>query len=337
MFWLCGAAGVLFLVLLVWRVPQWGIPSTVTGPKERAELLNDNRGSVVGVIQMIGGLGFIATAYLAWRNLQVVERNYQIAEDKQVTDRFSKAVEMLADEKLEARLGGIYLLERIARDSREDHPVVMEVLAAFIRQKTANYDRGKVELDIQSALTVIARRNVENDQQPIDLRETILRKADLRNASFAGALLTKADLRESNLEGANLQRASLSWANLQEANLEQAILQEAHLTGTNLQKTSLLNADFQKAVLIKANLQGVEMPCVNLQGAKLQMINLQDAKLWKVNLQGANLLKADLALIEADEETIWPDKSEVAHAENIPDFLIERLGIKPKYLPRQIE
>jgi hypothetical protein len=32
------------------------------------------------------------------------------------------------------RIGGIYALERIARDSAIDHPTVMEVLAAFIRE-----------------------------------------------------------------------------------------------------------------------------------------------------------------------------------------------------------
>ena len=31
-------------------------------------------------------------------------------------------------------IGGIYALERIARDSAKDHPTVMEVLTAFIRE-----------------------------------------------------------------------------------------------------------------------------------------------------------------------------------------------------------
>ena len=32
------------------------------------------------------------------------------------------------------RIGGIYALERVARDSEQDHPIVMEVLTAFIRE-----------------------------------------------------------------------------------------------------------------------------------------------------------------------------------------------------------
>ncbi|MEO1354028.1 MAG: hypothetical protein AAFW84_35640, partial [Cyanobacteria bacterium J06635_15] len=179
--WIASIAGVSGLALLLWfllgTLPQRNLPPKLT-PKERTDLVNANRDNVLKVIQTIAGLGFFATAYLAWRNSQ-------LAEDKNVTDRFSKAVEMLADERLEMRLGGIYSLERIARDSKEDHPVVMEVLTAFIRNRagiTEQRQQGsfissfvsqgnsqesavKPNQDIQSALTVIGRRNANNEQQ----------------------------------------------------------------------------------------------------------------------------------------------------------------------------
>lgn len=141
--WGLGSTAVLlFLVCFIWRVPQWGLPKSITDEKVKAELLNANRDNALKVIQTIGGLGFIGTAYLAWKNLQLTEAknvsDRQLTEDKNVTDRFSKAVEMLADkEKLEVRLGGIYSLERIARDSKADHAVVMEVLTAFVRARGA--------------------------------------------------------------------------------------------------------------------------------------------------------------------------------------------------------
>ena len=37
-------------------------------------------------------------------------------------------------DNLDVRIGGIYALERIARDSARDHSTIMEVLAAFIRE-----------------------------------------------------------------------------------------------------------------------------------------------------------------------------------------------------------
>jgi len=51
-----------------------------------------------------------------------------------VADRYTKAIEQLGSDKFDVRIGGIYALERIARDSARDHPTVMDVLAAFIRE-----------------------------------------------------------------------------------------------------------------------------------------------------------------------------------------------------------
>ncbi len=51
-----------------------------------------------------------------------------------MTDRYTKAIERLGSDKLDVRIGGIYALERVARDSARDHPTVIEVLAAFIRE-----------------------------------------------------------------------------------------------------------------------------------------------------------------------------------------------------------
>ena len=51
-----------------------------------------------------------------------------------MTDRYAKAIEQLGWDKLDVRVGGIYAIERVARDSARDHLTVMEVLTAFIRE-----------------------------------------------------------------------------------------------------------------------------------------------------------------------------------------------------------
>jgi hypothetical protein len=52
-----------------------------------------------------------------------------------VTDRYTKAIEQLGSDRFDVRVGGIYALECIARDSPRDHLAVLEVLAAFIREQ----------------------------------------------------------------------------------------------------------------------------------------------------------------------------------------------------------
>jgi hypothetical protein len=65
---------------------------------------------------------------------------FNLSREGQITDRFTKAIEQLGSlddkgkPKLEIRLGGIYALERIARDSERDHTVIMEVLTTYVRE-----------------------------------------------------------------------------------------------------------------------------------------------------------------------------------------------------------
>jgi hypothetical protein len=40
---------------------------------------------------------------------------------------------LLGSDKLDVRLGGIYALERIAKDSSADRPTITEVLTAYVR------------------------------------------------------------------------------------------------------------------------------------------------------------------------------------------------------------
>lgn len=153
-----------------------------------------------------------------------VQRTLDTAREGQFADRYSRALEQLGSEKLDVRSGAIYALEGIARDSVKDHPTVMEVLTAFIRQhsseqwpppghsQTARFTRP----DIQAAVTVIGRRDVKRDLpgRPIDLYHAILIRAnlngvDLRHATLSRVDFTGADLRDADLRDANLRDANL--------------------------------------------------------------------------------------------------------------------------------
>ena len=316
LFLLSGIAGFLLVIWLFWKVPQYGIPSSVTDDKDRAELLNDNRESIIKVLQTIGGLGFIATAYLAWRN-------FQLTEDKNVSERFSKAVEMLANkEQIEVRLGGIYSLERIARDSKEDHKVVMEVLTAFVRSKTISKEyeeymqsqqpktfmdpmaswayalaaefvkTSQHQPDIQSALTVIGRRIAI---APLSWRNELSEiKLDLRLANLSGADLSGADLRQAQLIGSRLIKTNLSGANLSGANLRWADLSGADLSNANLSRTRLGEADLSDTKLNNTNFSETELSNAKLNNAYLNNTNLSQAIIWGTELRGTNLRQANL-------------------------------------------
>lgn len=289
--------------------------------KERVNAQNASYGTLV---QLLGGAFFSVTAYLTWRNVKATE-------DKQITERFSKAVEQLGSDKLEVRLGGIYALERIAKDSEKDHWTIMEVLTSFVQahsplRLTIAKDSEKddwtfmevltsfvpahllsqmptdkqeplnlITVDIQAALTVIGRRNCNQDQEgkEIDLSSANLAKFNFSRANFRRANLEKADFREANLGEADLSGANLKGARLDKINPDlpvkkvyftQAFLIEAKLTGARLTRAELSEAYLSRAVLNAANLSQA-----NLSQAKLDGANLSQADLHGSDLSGAIL------------------------------------------------
>jgi len=220
-------------------------------------------------------------------------------------------------------IGGIYSLERIAKDSPKDQWTIMEVLTSYIRknspipsniQQLEPEERQKaleklpsVSIPVQAALTVIGRRKVENDQagdnlaettyfnktKILDLSQTNLREANLILANLNGANLNGANLIGANLIGAYLNGAFLVQANLIGANLNRAILNGANLIGANLTGAELFGANLKEAGLFGAELNGANLIVANLDGANLDGAELNGANLDGANLNGAILNGAE--------------------------------------------
>ena len=67
---------------------------------------------------------------------------------RRVTENFSKAVEQLGSDKLEVRLGGIYSLERISKESQDDYWTIIENLTAFVRERSRRNEAERTALDL---------------------------------------------------------------------------------------------------------------------------------------------------------------------------------------------
>lgn len=150
------------------------------------------------------------TAGVTWRATVTALRGQALAEQSQVTDRYTKAIDQLGSDKLDVRVGGIYALERITVDSPRDLGTVMEVLATFIREHSreqwfvaesagAGVPEHITRPDIQAALSVIGHQAAGYDGRPIDLT----------GANLAGADLTGANLVRVDFTGTDLARTSL--------------------------------------------------------------------------------------------------------------------------------
>ena len=152
------------------------------------------------------------------------------------------------------RLGGIYALERIARDSEKDHGPIMEVLTAYVREKAPrkndDYEPQADErppTDIQAILTVLGRRETTGKNRGDDLLYL-----DLNHTRLVGANLTEADLSDAYLIGADLSDAALNDAYLIGANLTDADLTDTNLFGADLSDAALTGANLFDAELSEA-------------------------------------------------------------------------------------
>jgi len=286
------------------------------------------------------GAGLFAAAALVFaaRNFTLSRRMLELTEQRQVTERYIKAVEQLGSKEPEARIGGIYALERVARDSARDYPVVIEVLTAFIREHSHEQrplpdpdgqgrhrrlppdvhaalisehsleqrpppEPGRDQArwtrpDVQAAATVIGRRDQSRDQ------ERGIGRIDLSGANLAGADLTQAGLSKANLFGAVFTRTRLDGAMLNGANLGGSVLAHACLRSAILTGADLTGADLAGADLAGARLNGTALVGANLTGARLCDADLEGATLHDARIDGANLTTAKLT--RADVTGVTP-------------------------------
>jgi uncharacterized protein YjbI with pentapeptide repeats len=269
-----------------------------------------------GGVVVVGAL----TAAVALGQLHVArlrhEAQTQADQQRRITESFAKAAEQLGSDKLVVRLGGIYTLERISRESPDDAWTIIETLTAFVREQ-ARYEefdhavtaknkqfspkalRQKVErkmpTDIQAALTVIGRReeiNRTREQQQgrrLDLQGTDLKGAYLNQAHFEEALLLRVHFDEASLPGVHFNGAYLIDAHFR----------GAYLTGARFEGAKLLNARFERAKLWQAHFEGAQLIYAHFEGAEL------------INARGLTRNQLDAAYGDAD--TVVPEGTRPAH------------------------
>ncbi|GAB4582648.1 pentapeptide repeat-containing protein [Nocardia sp. IFM 10818] len=266
-------------------------------------------------------------AKAALEQVKAARDQLEVAQDVAMTDRFQKAAELLDKEDENTQMAGIFLLERLAKDSPDKDPEIYLVLASFVRTHAPIQQCAPVPDDrqppltpphIQAALTALRRQPVHDDETRfVDLRDTCLVNAELEDASLVGAVFSGADLTDAWIPNANLTRAWLSGTNLTVAYLQSTNLTSAWAMGANFSWALLEDVNFSHALLqganftvaacARANFAGAVLSGAILTDAILEDANLTDAYLDDVNLTGADLTGANLTNIYYNEATVWPE------------------------------
>ena len=243
--------------------------------------LRGSEESLSATIRNIGLLigGVIAAILAMWRSV-VSERQADIAEKGMLGERYQKGAEMLGSDVLSVRLGGIYAIDRIAKEHPEEYHIqALELLCAFARHPTKNEqvevnikeggEGRRLREDVESAMRAIASRSgsavaIEDQEDfALYLRDAELSNLHLRvqNANLVNAWLVGAKLPYAWLESANLSNAIL-----RNSDLSHARLWDANLSGTDLDDADLTGAELYKANASVVNLSAADSKRISVRG-----------------------------------------------------------------------
>lgn len=265
----------------------------------------------------VGG-AIVGVLLLAWRtwaankSAKAADTQAKVAEQGHITDRFTKAVEQLGNDHLEVRVGAIYALERIAKDSARDYWAIIETFATYVRQESlertkrsaqaaAERESASSEGDAPDAPSAPRKEEPEYDT-PVDIEAILtifgrrqkeeIKKfySDKKLIKLYGAQLNRVQWKEENLEyidlsGSNLQNTVFVKTTFKNSKFVQANFNEARFEGVVFDDADCSGASFEKAVFQEVTATGA-----NFQQAKLKQADLKNA-----TLQNADFSHADLA------------------------------------------
>ena len=257
--------GVLWLLFVV-SIPFWlnGFSDIKTNP----ELLRGFGLFVLGI--GVAPLGL----YLAYNRTkssrdqtESLRAQAETEKEKNVTDAFAKSVELLGNESIAVRQGGIYALGRIAGDNPELHPMIMDIVASYIRQQSRDrfnsrlqkegdgykdklieeFNSKPVSMDIEAAVAVIRQRNTKNDKPSEESRYSLdLSNAYIFNAYFNDTKLTEVNFSDSVMMDCIFDKTDLSESNFKASILKGSSFQNCDLQGANLQGANLRGAELEQ-------------------------------------------------------------------------------------------
>jgi len=224
-------------------------------------------------IQIIGGAILAIGVYLTLRRVKATEKQAEVALQGNLTDRYTKAVELLGSDQMAIRIGGIAALGRLAKDSEIDYKRVIITLAEFIRyvsverqKEMREEERGsgdfKLWPDVQMAINVIfneefyplAKMYFDKETSPIDLSE-----AYLKSVNLSGKKLINVNFQLSNLDGGKFMESKLDACELFGAEMKHCHFRQGRFFECKLEFAKLDSSQMKETSFIECRLEGISV------------------------------------------------------------------------------
>lgn len=275
--------------------------------------------------QILGGFAILFVAYWTLRRVRALEKRVEVEQEGRIAERFSRAVDQLGSDKLEVRLGGIYALEGIARESKRYHWTIMEIITGYIRRHTsftesAFHSRDDSVLvnhepdcpsdmplpEIQTILTVIGRRkHITKEESKLDLRNVNISnttlKGDFSNIDFSGSCLDCCVYVGSGFSNTSFFSARMRKFRVEDVELigkpaefDNIIFELCNLSWSVMKSVRLNQANLHGTRCISANLSDAHLSNCSFARAMLQGAYLVGAIFSNTDVSGADFTKTVL-------------------------------------------
>ena len=227
--------------------------------------------------------GVIALPLAIWRSI-VAQRQANTAQQTLLNERYQQGAEMLGNDLLTVRLGGIYALQRLAEEHPEQYHIqIMRLFCAFARHPTedesvgnnwvpADLELSTLRTDIQDVVKAISACHGKQ----IKLDRDANFRLELSGANLAGVYLVNANLANANLHGVNLSDAQLTGGNLSGATF----------WDTNLRGANLKGGDLSGATFWDSNLSDANLNLGDLSGVSIGRTEVRHTRFWRTELSG---------------------------------------------------
>jgi hypothetical protein len=315
------AALMLLVGLISWMVWTFtkgtlllGVFATTGGDKEQAEAAR-HLATVGGTF--LGGL--VATILVVWRTVlthrqtKVGEDQRRLSEQIHFTTLFTKAVEQLGatrEEKekdgakdivktlpnVSVRIGAIYALGRIGKESITDNIPILDILSSYVREnsplppavdqsQTKTLSVSIVRDDVKAAFDVICSINsifkierIEKDHfvylGKCYLPNMIIHHSTITNFSFADSNLEKADIRHSSIHNCTLVATKMKGSVISSSKIKYCRATVANLTGLMMDGSHIDNSTFSGSDLSNSYILSSNFSACSFDESTMNKVNL---------------------------------------------------------------
>lgn len=260
-----------------------------------------------------------------------------------VTGSTKKDVVSKTVPNIEIRLGGIYALEKIAKDHKSLHMPVMEILCSYVRQNAENSDfdnqnesdeksekseiiKKLIRIDVQAAVSVIGRRNMSIIDEEIigDGRKDISFEDDVRfdlsNCRFTGLNMkgltfSRANFERSVFVDSNFDDAYFDRTNFSKSEFKNVTMQNIKVNGCKLDESRFIDIYIGEAIFNRTWISRVFFENVRILDSKMLNCHFYDSQMktadfYRCDLSGSFLSRTDFsgsrfAFVVFDGSDFW--------------------------------